>query len=312
MERLNRQKGPDFICVGPHKTGTDWMYLTIAQHPQVWMPPDKEIGYFWERVYLGKKSFYQRLTSPYWHHAHLRQAVKRRMRAHARSLFIHGIDTRSLLWAVKYFALPRSDAWYLSLFDRGKVSGDVSPNYYDLPEEEVERISQLLPYLKVIISLRNPVERLWSMAKMVLCMHQNKSPAEVSDQHFLDFFRTNTRLATAHYVHLIERWKKHFPPGNVLIIFIDELQEDPVLLFEKICQFLGLTPPDDRLKQRVSFYANKGIEGAIRPALGEYLYRYFQPSILELADYLPQVEYPRKWLTELREKYDNGSAETVK
>lgn len=311
MKRLNLKKGPDFICIGPHKTGTDWMYIALTWHPQVWMPPQKEVGYFWERAYLGKSSFYKRLASSHGHYAHMRQWFKRRMQARAQDLFKPRIDKKSLLWDLRHIALPRSDGWYLSLFDGDKVSGDVSPNYYELPEEEVEKISKLLPHVKIIISLRNPVERLWSLAKMTLCKNQNKNLTEISERQFLDFFVENTRLSTTHYVRLIERWKKYFPTDNVLVIFTDELAESPMLLFEKICRFLEIISPDDRLQQKINFCANKGLEGPLPYTLGQHLYRHFQQPILELAEYLPQVEYPRKWLAELHEKYDGELAETA-
>src|SRR5437763_16018587 len=38
--------GPDFICVGPQKTGTGWLYEQLESHPDFWMPPIKELQYF--------------------------------------------------------------------------------------------------------------------------------------------------------------------------------------------------------------------------------------------------------------------------
>ena len=44
---------PDFIAIGPPKTGTTWIYRNLDLHPEVWMPPDKEIRHFWERALTG-------------------------------------------------------------------------------------------------------------------------------------------------------------------------------------------------------------------------------------------------------------------
>src|SRR5881296_3927906 len=38
--------GPDFICVGPQKGGTSWLYQQLESHPDFWMPPIKELHYF--------------------------------------------------------------------------------------------------------------------------------------------------------------------------------------------------------------------------------------------------------------------------
>jgi hypothetical protein len=37
---------PDFLCVGAQKTGTSWLYQQLAEHPDFWMPPLKELHYF--------------------------------------------------------------------------------------------------------------------------------------------------------------------------------------------------------------------------------------------------------------------------
>ncbi len=36
---------PDFLGIGAQKSGTTWLYQNLAAHPQVWMPPVKELHY---------------------------------------------------------------------------------------------------------------------------------------------------------------------------------------------------------------------------------------------------------------------------
>src|SRR6185503_5238860 len=38
-------EGPDFICIGMPRSATGWLYDQLAQHPDFWMPPIKELGY---------------------------------------------------------------------------------------------------------------------------------------------------------------------------------------------------------------------------------------------------------------------------
>ena len=38
--------GPTFICIGAQKAGTTWLYENLSRHPDVVMPPMKEIHYF--------------------------------------------------------------------------------------------------------------------------------------------------------------------------------------------------------------------------------------------------------------------------
>ena len=59
---------PDFIAIGPPKTGTTWIYKNLDLHPEVWMPPDKEIRHFWERAFIGSLNYRERQASTHWHH----------------------------------------------------------------------------------------------------------------------------------------------------------------------------------------------------------------------------------------------------
>jgi hypothetical protein len=37
---------PNFLGIGAQKSGTTWLHDNLARHPQVWLPPVKEIHYF--------------------------------------------------------------------------------------------------------------------------------------------------------------------------------------------------------------------------------------------------------------------------
>ena len=43
---------PDFLVVGAQKAGTTWLYRSLRTHPQVWMPREKELHYFDEKIRL--------------------------------------------------------------------------------------------------------------------------------------------------------------------------------------------------------------------------------------------------------------------
>ena len=36
---------PNFLGIGAQKSGTTWLHANLSQHPQIWMPPVKEIHY---------------------------------------------------------------------------------------------------------------------------------------------------------------------------------------------------------------------------------------------------------------------------
>ena len=37
---------PDFLGIGAPRAGTTWLWTVLRQHPQIWMPPRKELHYF--------------------------------------------------------------------------------------------------------------------------------------------------------------------------------------------------------------------------------------------------------------------------
>ncbi len=282
------------------------MYSTLAMHPQTKMPPMKELRYFWERVFLGNCNLLYRLCSPHWHFSQTRKFFWRCLRHHCLNRRTERMNLDVMKWAMRYLFYPRTDAWYRELFDREHVSGDVSPNYSELPDQEVARIARLFPQVKIIISLRNPVDRTWSYAKMVLCKDQDKSLQEVREEKFIACFSLDVCFQTSQYVSLIKRWKQYFPCSQILILFFDDLLINPVSYYEGLCHFLQLNSPDATLKQAVNPIRNQGIEATIPLRLGQYLYQLYEPSILALIDYLPESPYPRQWLTELRDRYHPG------
>jgi len=40
---------PDWMVIGPPKTGTSWIYANLGAHPQAYVPPIKELKYFSNR-----------------------------------------------------------------------------------------------------------------------------------------------------------------------------------------------------------------------------------------------------------------------
>ena len=60
--------------------------------------------------------------------------------------------------------------WYEAHFapnDGGEpkpVRGEISPLYARLKAWQVNRIADLLPHLRIILTLRHPIERVWSQA----------------------------------------------------------------------------------------------------------------------------------------------------
>jgi Sulfotransferase family len=158
----------DFLGIGAQKAGTTWLWEMFREHPQVWLPPRKELHYFDRALTYPSPSFLatdqplRRWTSRAPHDRQCRvkcwHAVRRHMRAR---------DWPALRWDLRYYFGRFDDCWYLSLFAQGsgRVRGELTPSYSILDTADVARIARLAPALKIIFLLRNPIDRAWSQIR---------------------------------------------------------------------------------------------------------------------------------------------------
>jgi len=55
--------GPDFVFVGPSKSGSTWIFELLRSHPQVFVPVAKDI-YFFDRHYSKGREWYESFFAP--------------------------------------------------------------------------------------------------------------------------------------------------------------------------------------------------------------------------------------------------------
>ena len=288
---------PYFIAIGPPKTGTTWLYKTLIKHPQIEMPPVKEIRYFWEKAFLGKAGLRQKLFSTHWHFRSKRKYIRQRIKLHCRSLLSFKLDWKSVKWDLKYFFLTHDDQWYLNLFSYNKISGDITPKYCELPEIEIESIKQLLPNLKIIISLRDPVERDWSRAKMNLIKKRFKNDSHVFPDEFIKHFKQKLQNKANDYVELVERWSKYFPQKNIFIFFQEQLENDSSEVFRNLCDFLEIDVVN--IGDVVTEKFNRGVQMTIPSKYLKLLIELNLGYLEKMPDYFTQ-KYPKLWLSKYK------------
>ena len=229
-----------FIGIGPQKTGTSWLARTLRRHPDVDIPRVKEIRYFWVNQFLQSPSLGKMLFNKHWHYKGKRSRLQRYAKTHLKDVRRGKFKFSNVRWDLKYFFGGHSDNWYASLFRADMVSGDITPNYSDLSENEIAHVHELVPQAKIIISLRDPVQRDWSRFKMNFIKKGRYE--KIEDVPFEDFEKQAARDRDRQlndYVDTVKRWKKYFG-NNVMIFFYEELNEDPESLYKRICDFIGV------------------------------------------------------------------------
>lgn len=232
---MNSKRNLKFMCIGAQKSGTTWLYEQLNRHDSVRMPPLKEIHYF-DEIERGINTFWlsrwfdRHWMNQRWRKIHLYFLIK-----------LLKFNYRDAIWFAKYLYGNRGFTWYDKLFDSAtdKVAGDITPDYLIIDRELVERIHQYYPNLKVILLMRNPIERKWSHIKMVLGEKRNRDFSQVSEQEYLHACE-NWVDDMGNYPKALEVWQSVFGNENVFTGYYDELQHNPVKLYNGILDFLGL------------------------------------------------------------------------
>lgn len=241
---------PRFLCIGAQKAGTSWLFDNLRQHPQIWLPPVKEVHYFDHR----RTSLRQRLFG--------RTALLRSARAHLwRRLqaLPRGGSWADAAWAARYCLLPRGDRWYRGLFPDapGIVAGDISPGYASLRGEQVEQVRRLIPQARIIYLLRNPVDRAWSHAYRHFRKARFGGIGGVGDAEIRRHFALD-RERHGNYLATLAEWEGRFGSDRMFVGFFEDLSTHPQALLRRILRFLEVDDSDARIPPTVAEPRNIG------------------------------------------------------
>jgi len=139
--------------------------------------------------------------------------------------------------------------WYEAHFEAangGKpkpVRGEVSPEYARLKAWQVNRIANLLPDLRLILTLRHTIERAWSQALLEFGYLENKDVRKISAINFLRQVDRARNALASDYSRTIRIWSKAFGRDALHIDFFDRLQDDPQAFINGVLRHIGATTP---------------------------------------------------------------------
>jgi hypothetical protein len=142
---------------------------------------------------------------------------------------------------------------YLALFvgaAGAKAVGEATPRYFHDPEA-AGRIAEALPGVRIVVLLRQPVERALSHYVML-----TNNDAAIRPEPFAAFFRrvsadpagwktgglAERGLAMGFYADSIERWFDTFGRARVAVHLDDDLRAAPEHTMAAIYAFLGVDP----------------------------------------------------------------------
>ncbi|TWT33783.1 Sulfotransferase domain protein [Posidoniimonas corsicana] len=171
---------PTFLGIGVQRAATTWLHNRLAEHPEIFVPAEKEIQFF--------------------------------------NLEDH--QSKGL-------------AWYLSHFhsaDRESAVGEITPTY--LHEADPREVADMFPGLKLIVVLRDPVDRAFSAFTLVSHRFPGKSFGDVCHRPY--FFGHSL------YADKLRLWADVFGWDNLCVQLYEDIQDRPRDALRKFFQFLGV------------------------------------------------------------------------
>jgi len=126
---------------------------------------------------------------------------------------------------IRYFSLryDQSPSWYRSHFEArssDQIVGEKSPSYFGQPNV-ARRIYDWNPDVHIIFSLRNPIDRAYSM----YCMALRKG--EVSEDIESELTPNAPMVQIGRYFEHLQPYREHFTDEQLHILIFDHLKDQP-------------------------------------------------------------------------------------
>lgn len=133
-----------------------------------------------------------------------------------------------------------SNVNYWDLFKgHNKMNGEITPAYSVLSYERIKYIHSILPNVKIILILRNPIERAWSMI-MMKYNALNIPIEEVNEEEICKFMKLYACINRSNYIQILDNWKSVFPENQIFIGMYEDIRSDPKMFLNNIFHFLGV------------------------------------------------------------------------
>jgi hypothetical protein len=237
---------PDFMIIGAKRGGTTSLYNYLLEHPRV----------------LPLLPARQRIKGPH---------------------FFDSNFSRGMRWYRSHFPT----AAYRRVRERDGhpvIAGESSP-YYLFHPLAAERASRLVPETKVIVLLRDPVERAWSHYKE-RARHgaeplsfeeaigreperlRGEAERILSEPGYLSYaHEQQSYLAQGRYLDSLPAWQDRFPPERMLIMPSEDMYADPQAALDQVTAFLGLPSWQLRDRTKHNYHPAAGMSEATRREL---------------------------------------------
>lgn len=254
---------PDFLIIGTKRGGTASLWNWMLQHPSV-LPIMPSI---------------QNIKSPhyfYWHY------------------------DKGMGWYRGFFPLAATRRAALKRQGVNPVSGEASP-YYMFDPRVPGRVAQSLPEVRIVVLLRDPVERAYSHYRErvhagveplsfrdALAAEDDRVAGELERMAREPFYYSRPHDWYAYrsrglYAHQLRAWQEVIDPDRLLIVRSEDLFDDPQSHYNKVMSFLGLPPHTLEGPARYNYHPAPEVPADVRESLVNF-YAPFNDELYTMLD----------------------------
>lgn len=210
---------PTFVIAGAARAGSTALAEKLRAHPQIWMTTPKEPHYL---ALAGPRPAF---TGP-------GDEVT--------------INTRAVVDEHAYRAL------FSGAGPQHRMRGDASVSTLYYHEAAAARLHALNPEARIVVSLRDPVDRAYSSHQYLLNRGYEtetdfrRALAAEPERIRLGWHHLWHYAGMSHYAASVHHFQQVFGAERVLVTFYDELETAPARVVDRITAFLGVDPvPED-------------------------------------------------------------------
>ena len=213
-----------------------------------------------------------------------------------KEIFYFDINFKKPLNWYKLFFPSVLTKFFRSLKGKKTLTCEGTPNYFFHPYAP-KNMKKILPNAKIILMLRNPVNRTISNYRIQVRKGKQKLSFEKalereselyekeyekflkSDELEKDVDTTISYLARSRYVEALERFLSYYDKKQILFINSDEYYKNPIQEYNRILSFLGLPSHEPKItgKRGISppgLYKDPEISQATKDSLKKYFEPY--------------------------------------
>jgi hypothetical protein len=239
--------GPDFVIIGAKRGGTTSLYNYVLEHPCV------------QPLFPGR----QRIKGVHY--------------------FDTGFD-RGPRWYQSHFPLAAGGRHIARPWVAPAITGEASP-YYLFHPLAAQRLADQIPTVRLIVLLRDPVERAYSHYKERVRHGAETLTFEAALQAEPERLRgeadriaaepgyrsaaheDHSYLAQGRYLQMLPRWFELFSTDQIYLTASEDFYSDPGRVANEVWSFLGLPSARLRSQKRFNYHAAPDLSPATRVRL---------------------------------------------